>query len=181
MVLDAWYKDRLNDPRWRDIVHFLNHEWFNRVWVVQEVIVASSLKFIYGNSYISHEAVKIASRGIVRAPHISMQDSNAIDNVRRFLFVCNIRKRYQDREQLSLAEILSTFQDSNASDLRDKVFALKGITNVESDSLPRIDYSSDKASVLCETVRCLIGRGQYFQAIHAAGIRWRDASSDIPS
>lgn len=148
---------------------------------MQEVIVASSLKLVDGDSYISHEAVEIASRGLVRYPHISMQDSNAIDNARRFLFMCNIRKRYQDREQLSLMEILSIFQNSNASDLRDKVFALKGITNAESDSLPRIDYSSDKASVLCETVRCLIGRGQYFQAIHAAGIGWRDASSDIPS
>jgi hypothetical protein len=35
-------------PQWLALTTFLNHPWFTRVWMIQEVAVASHVIFVYG-------------------------------------------------------------------------------------------------------------------------------------
>lgn len=180
-VLDGWYQIRLNEPLWRAVAGFLRHEWFGRVWIVQETVVASSLTFFYGGLYIPYRAVDSAVRSLDRTSLAMMQDSVAINNAKSFVHMSSLRRQYQKDKQLPLAKVLSTFRTSAAEDPRDKVYGLIGLTNAILDGLFEVDYSKDKVSVVRETVRCLIDNGEYFQTVHAAGIGRGDADPAVPS
>src|SRR6266516_3748435 len=40
--------DERDSPSWLALIELFNHPWFSRVWVIQEVAVASKVRLIYG-------------------------------------------------------------------------------------------------------------------------------------
>jgi len=45
-------RGRTDAGRWRGLNKLLRHEWFGRVWMVQEIVVASKIHAIYGGAYL---------------------------------------------------------------------------------------------------------------------------------
>ena len=51
------YARERTSPRWLAFIELLNHPWFDRVWVVQEVALASQIAVIYGDMRIPWETL----------------------------------------------------------------------------------------------------------------------------
>ena len=47
--LSGYGLPELSDNRWKSVVQFLEHPWFGRVWVIQESVVAKTGTFFYGD------------------------------------------------------------------------------------------------------------------------------------
>ena len=180
-LLGSYYRGQMDEHEQQALAAFLNHRWFGRVWVVQEVAVASKLTIVYGYNSIDPITVEQAIRGVNSAIMPTVHNAGAAENASRYLWMIDTHRRLHDEKPLTLANVLAIYQASNATQKVDKVFALQGIVNTASDQIPAVDYKIDLRSVLCKTAQYLISHGQYFEAIHAAGIGQQNPALGLPS
>ncbi|KAI0195493.1 HET-domain-containing protein [Astrocystis sublimbata] len=137
------------------IFFFLRHEWWLRIWTVQEAVLAQRLIYQCGNtqfwsrnlidvaaSYREHidtkgccETLKFPSHGMATASDVTLATENIIQ-----------LRHFQLRSQnYSFDKVASLFRHRRASDPLDKVYGLLGISSgIEK---PSIDYNFSKAKV----------------------------------
>lgn len=114
----TWEKvfDGMHEILWQD--------WWERVWVIQEIAMSSEVIFRCGNCSVSwrdfHTAVDVITPSIVR------------NNFPPVLNVLNVWKNYRDRRpphrtpksQRELLDVLQRFRSCEATDPLDKIYAL---------------------------------------------------------
>jgi hypothetical protein len=137
-----------NEAKWNALISFLKHTWFNRVCVIQEVVMSSSLSIVYGAGSIPF--------GMVAEVAHALCSSTPYFTPRRAL---NVDLRYIKRMK-------RTFP----SELRQIVFMRntrrrKGITNElgsEGETDPDLAWmgvKDDYMPPLCEVLRFCAGAG----------------------
>ncbi|KAM7183824.1 Heterokaryon incompatibility protein (HET) domain containing protein [Rhypophila sp. PSN 637] len=118
-----------NSQRWEAFREFVARPWWRRTWVIQEVAVAREVMVICGAEEIKWEilARNLAELMVVmdslepeKAP---MRVDDDVSGVAAF------RTQYQDGQRTGLVEVLNRFRGWEATDHRDKVFGLLGITS----------------------------------------------------
>ena len=72
------YARERTSPRWLAFIELLNHPWFDRVWVVQEVALASQIAVIYGDMRIPWENL-IAVMNIFGSPEMGLLTTSTED------------------------------------------------------------------------------------------------------
>ena len=142
----------MHDPAWDGAVKILSRPWFTRVWIVQEFLVARQSICLCGNlkfnpSLVIEFAANVAK--VSTARNIPSQRAYAI-------FHCLERSRGNARTLFSLGEyehrrlwkLLWSTRTFEATDPRDKVFALVALT----DDIPNefIDYRRSLRQVLTD-------------------------------
>jgi hypothetical protein len=130
--------------------------WWSRIWVVQEITLPGRVVLIHGtisaswsmferaaSEYIIHSRPSCAAV-IASLPYDRM--NVILDPCSRILAIKHLRiaqYRTVDKDQIgysrSLLTLLRTFRDRNASDPRDKVYALLGLVQERVSMIP--DYS----------------------------------------
>jgi hypothetical protein len=107
------------------MIKFVTHEYWERLWIVQEIILSYSLAVMHGGFYLQfvdfihfrNLAKKINFEGVVFPNRIDWFSQNAL------------RQEFHN-PQLSVAsfsELVDTFCMSKCQDLRDKVYGLQGM------------------------------------------------------
>ncbi|PMD36931.1 hypothetical protein L207DRAFT_586616 [Hyaloscypha variabilis F] len=66
---DRYFLDT-KTPRWIALIRLLQHQYFSRVWVCQEVAISRSLELYFGGKYFSWETLMMA-RTALQHPHVA--------------------------------------------------------------------------------------------------------------
>ncbi|KAF1815657.1 hypothetical protein P152DRAFT_390922, partial [Eremomyces bilateralis CBS 781.70] len=139
--------------------YMLRCRWWNRVWIIQEVVVPERVMVFYGGAIAPWDMLVSAAKAWLPddsrnsdPPSIPREYSLVLDYfAKQILGIEKMRRQWRFTNQTTLLRLLRQFSDREASDDRDKVYALLGLVT-QSLSLPNghillPDYSLDIKSV----------------------------------
>ncbi|KAG2419779.1 hypothetical protein HFD88_004575 [Aspergillus terreus] len=130
----------IQDPerRWSEIRNLFHRQWFQRIWVIQEAILAKRATVICGDNTIpwfrfertvkamavyNAEAMPIADEGMFR----TLKSIMMITSARTEHYARGLRRLQCRRENWCLLDFLFDCRHFGVSDQRDKVFGLLGV------------------------------------------------------
>ncbi len=199
----AWAEDVFNYFRMKDsnelldaqltaFLDLLHHEWFDRVWVIQEVVVARSITVLYGNRQVAWESFTFIMETLVNhdiAEVVGVFQHSGESGVTRPVplgetqaaFMAGYREKFKKGQFYPLYDALRLFLAFKATKPRDKIFALLGLTESASDLNHIIDYKRSMSSILLEVADFILEKGYLLEVFHLAGIGWERAEADLPS
>lgn len=130
----------------------LRRPWFRRVWILQEIANAKKASVRCGIKSVKARTFALAPSLIGIKPERHCQA--VLD-----IMPGHLREETWWGESRDLYNLLLKFRESNASDPRDKVYALLGISSdaYDTDSL-RPAYTKDLQAVICDTSLFLFGQ-----------------------
>jgi hypothetical protein len=91
------------------------------------------------------------------------------------------RKQFRAGETMKLHEILRSCVTFHATEPKDKIFALQGITEEASHPSLPIDYNLEVPRILMNTARYFLQTPQSLQILQLAGIGWERDRKTMPS
>ncbi|KAK7449574.1 hypothetical protein CaCOL14_013291 [Colletotrichum acutatum] len=193
---------------WNKLVRFWVTDWYFRTWILQEVILAPKVVVLYGTAAISLEAITdfwdlARLHGLPRPLRIGMYAE--VFSMIIHLSPVSSFKLLRDRRQgfrtlptiadtetvedeavegsstLNLLELLCLTRNNLATDARDKVYGLLGLTDDPVAQFIIPDYSSNNTpdKVFTEVARLMIEAGHAVDLLHHAGIN--QGISNLPS
>ncbi|KAH7419577.1 heterokaryon incompatibility protein-domain-containing protein [Cadophora sp. MPI-SDFR-AT-0126] len=150
---------RAEFPSWVAIGSLLRREWFERLWVFQEIALASSAIVVVGEYYIDWELFRLGVywiwmminriNSLPGAPNIENPRTNCLEG---FLEISN---RNLTMENFLLSALHLT-RMASCSDKRDRLFGIRDILRVEDRQHIKPDYSLRTEDVYKATTISLI-------------------------
>jgi Heterokaryon incompatibility protein (HET) len=139
---------------WATISKFYSNTWFTRIWIVQKVAFAPAVMYI-GAHEVSWTCVAAAAKWLLAKTY-----THVVGDSSRYRQAWMIYYLHLIKPPLPLPRLLLGFVKSNATDPRDKLFALLGFLDEESRSSPYLqpDYTKSLAEVYMDAVRYIIQR-----------------------
>ena len=152
--------DSLTAKEWRALKSLLSRPWFSRMWVLQELGVASSAAVVYGNQTIPWQDVSDAIHDMQRTGlwYTLFGDSgfeSSLSSYWRLVSLSWIRKELSDQRSICSLKALSASRHFNATDPRDKIYALTGLC-MSDDRLIQPDYSKNVLDVYRESALAVL-------------------------
>lgn len=124
--------------------NFLSKSWFQRIWVIQEVVVAENVVVQCGYLEISWEALYDGIRRMTGCGYYpySAQFTSKITSVGQWREIF-LGERDTAKKDAALEVRMMTMDGSQreATDARDKLFALRGISSAAIADSIQVDYS----------------------------------------
>lgn len=184
----------INSPAWPALFNFIKHDYwvalFNliehhywvRCWVIQEIAVSKKVILSYGGWLITWDYFDSIMRPLfdIRSNSVwdilkiyqRTDDSNPppVAAGLRITTLVKIRDRIQNGQPFTLFEALMGGINSVATDPRDNIFALQGISAAaeSGDVIP--DYNSALDRPFLETAEYLLRQENPSRVLHVAGI-----------
>lgn len=126
-----------SSPKWSKLNEFLRHPWFQRVWIIQEVVLSNSIQLMYGDKFISWLDLSMFAICMVKHDLLQYLDSDIGAREQVFQSGClRIVEIYRMKDfnasfpnQSLLLSVLVEGRGAQATDLRDKVFAVMGMSS----------------------------------------------------
>ncbi|EXF79321.1 hypothetical protein CFIO01_02056 [Colletotrichum fioriniae PJ7] len=184
---------------WNKLVRFWVTDWYFRTWILQEVILAPKVVVLYGTAAISLEAITdfwdlARLHGLPRPLRIGIYAE--VFSMIMHLSPVSSFKLLRDRKQgfetsqtvgaignvedeavkagspLNLLELLCLTRNNLATDARDKVYGLLGLTDdpVAQSIVPDYSPNNTPDKVFTEVARLMIEAGRGIDLLHHAGI-----------
>ena len=175
---EEWMVDVVSNPEnarhWEALKDLLSRDYWSRVWIIQEVVSASSLAVYCGNDIIPwDDFTHLMHMFVLHAPALAQQDSFWQLQLNHFVDkivpaqLGHIRKVLKSKGNSSsswdLYNLLMTHHERSATDPRDKVFALLGLVAALGDGeVPfKADYNLSKYQVYVKVVEsCALNIGK---------------------
>lgn len=155
--------------------------WWNRIWVIQEVVVPRTIMMVYGSAFAPWSmfvnAAKWSSPQSHTSPHAFPAECFSVLAYfsRKILDIDQRRQSWRTGKRTGLLPLLRRFSGRKASDDRDKVYALLSLSCTSMAP----DYSLDVATVYKKTVLDIIKSTSSLTAL--AGELGRKDRQDLPS
>jgi hypothetical protein len=159
------------------LIPLLKSDYWTRMWIVQEFMLARDLVFASGSSFLHWDCV-----------HHLFPDVYAYRSPEEYGFavtLVNERRQHIFREKQGLRpdlhELVRRFGLMNCSDLRDRVFALSGLLGESSGQASNVfivDYSLSPAQLSVKILRLAsksIKRSQSLEELHG----WLNAALEV--
>ncbi|MCJ1446332.1 MAG: hypothetical protein MMC23_006837 [Stictis urceolatum] len=167
------------DPQWNSILQFFQAPYFERIWVIQELVVSSDAIVRHGTStiawkHVAHVARLVLSSVFRRAYNTACLPDTKVSR-RDPVFaktIANIHLASLDQPSnpaMSLSELLWVSRRFKASDPKDKIVAIYGLANTSlsgkshelssaSITLPSHPYSIPTGSLYTHVTGSLLAR-----------------------
>lgn len=149
-----------DSPKWSDLREFLSRPWFHRVWVLQEAVLQRRVEMVCGSRCISwHDMAMFAYfmvnydleqfMGLEEPAEGELSESTCV----RIKMISDMKDYYHTSiQKSSLFAVLTEGRGAKATDLRDKVFGVMGM----SDQILYPDYQRSVPDVYREACQpCL--------------------------
>lgn len=169
---------------------FINSQWWQRVWVIQEATVTSQISVQYGNVKVPWEVFARSANtcdslgwgrqdtGSELFIGIEREHAKVLPVLSKQIFeIEQLRTEWADGKETTLLSLLQEFSSRKATDDRDKVFALLGLAKDIKTIKPK--YSLSTVEVYRSTVTDLIKNSGSLIAL--SGDMKRKNSGGIPS
>lgn len=198
------YAPSVRQPRWAAFKNLVRNEWFNRVWVVQEVALADRVRVLYGKTEMPWQ-VLVDVMGICgnHASLASLLETTPDPAVRKTLpslsnaIIMNSFRKMKTGEEsgsLSFSSALYRCYHLQASNPRDKVFGIQGFctgddkrldaNGIDDQYLISPNYQKDTKYVYIDVARYLLAREAPLRLLSYAGIGFHygpSKSGELPS
>ncbi|KAI9148877.1 heterokaryon incompatibility [Paramyrothecium foliicola] len=161
----------------------LTVRWWDRIWVVQEAVVAQSLIIKYGTVSGPWEMFVSAARLFAQhklsdqIAHIATDDLKVLKLLSRVSDLDHFRQSWIRKQRSNLLSLARHFSSRRASDNRDKIYALLGLTTSNSDITP--NYEWDDTTVYKVSVLKMLEEEMDLSAL--TGDLGRKNRQDLPS
>lgn len=176
---------------WLALKRLFSNPWFERAWVVQEVTMASQIYVLYGGRYLDWEVLMSVMQAFflpeatMLRSLITRVDDNHLGalppGLQNGMMMGAFRSSFQNNQTIRLDEILRGCLAFRATERKDKIFALQGITLEAAHPSLSINYDLEDHEVLMNTARYFLKTPQSLQILQLAGIGWERDHKDIPS
>jgi Heterokaryon incompatibility protein (HET) len=172
-IVEGFEEFDFSSPFWPVWEEFLHRPWFKRVWVVQEFILARNVIVMAGTAKFSSEFLIHAMEGVrwhVKAmleARLDLQDTLGSFQIAKSLWafekLCEMRYAYQRGAVLSFTRLFDFAVTLNATDNRDRIYALLGLAEELGPVTLPVSYSECDAALSIRVARFLVsqGRGVY--------------------
>jgi hypothetical protein len=146
---------RDSQARYRELLKkLLNRPWFRRVWVIQEVAMAQRAIVACGWKTVS-------TRVFTSSPSILGLDPDLHSKAILDVMPGHLRARNWYNQQPTLYTLLQNFHRSEASDKRDMIYALLGMSSSAHErSELQADYGKDLRKLIQKTTSILLFPGR---------------------
>jgi hypothetical protein len=151
---------------WIALQRLLNHAYWSRVWIIQEVSVARIVEILYGGKPIEWELFSLVVSTFMATDNgafVLLMDTFPgnerlpMDGISFVAKLFHLRRKIKERP-LPLTELLLECAQSVATQPVDKVFALHGISDAAATGALKLDYSQTFQEVYIKavfhTLRC---------------------------
>jgi Heterokaryon incompatibility protein (HET) len=180
---------------WGAFAKLLERPWFRRIWIIQEIVAAGKtilvcspisdievvdwedlvkvIKHLEFEDYLNLLELKDSSRPWAhsRLPH-------GVEGIMRIEEL----KRAQDTYRKSMQEILMLTATAEASDPRDKVWAIRSVSRERLVEALRPNYHLSACEAFANATRHMITHDERrIEVLHMAGIGWTRWQKDLPS
>jgi hypothetical protein len=120
--------------KWKSVEKLFHCQWFWRIWVIQEIVLAKSAVLMWGDFEIDWKWVGIAA-GVIRINYYDVMRAHDMDGVYNAYFMHRISLNEQESQPLtfSFRELLGLTQQFNCTDPRDRIFGLLGLPTTDAD------------------------------------------------
>jgi hypothetical protein len=166
----------VNDSVWWSIQSLFEREWFSRVWIIQEVVLAKELKFLCGNYELDWD-------DIIKAVEICRDDQGGplpiechlrliVPSLKPVHTLGAMKSAFEDKnlsKNFNLLPLLDFFSHARSTKPCDKLFALLGIASDSTATAFDPDYSSSLEVIIRRFAREFVRRGNANELLYRAG------------
>lgn len=128
-------KLQITEEQHEALVHLLEHEYWMRAWIIQEISVNPNLKIIWSGYEISLDELMVTVQQLTHIDRIKR--SQARHHIEQ---LSKIRKSQLALQPLALIDALEMCYQARATIYRDRVFALLGLTHDGPSLVPLPSY-----------------------------------------
>ncbi|KAI1609120.1 heterokaryon incompatibility protein-domain-containing protein [Exophiala viscosa] len=173
----------LGDTSWTTLANFFCLPWFNRVWIVQEYVLANVITFLYGEHWIPHEYIISINRTfsknedsynleeLLRPLATRPKQTSAFwnnDTPTRWLGISqkisqmeyfrSMRKLNIDYQKWALRMLTSRSSSTEATDRRDYIFGMLGLLPIDAANHPDLqpDYNAPDQHAYTKLARFIL-------------------------
>ncbi|KAI1160630.1 putative heterokaryon incompatibility protein [Nemania serpens] len=171
----------IENPSWSALTKLINHDYWSRSWVIQEIAVSKNIIISYGGELITWDHFSSLIQVMFNTDpntvwHISKiywrntSDIPPMDTGLQIASLGRIREVISAKQSMSLFDLLTASINSVATDPRDNIYSMQGIsTAIDSgDIVP--DYSSTIERPFLKTAEYLLKQDHPSRILHLAGI-----------
>ncbi|KAF2102266.1 hypothetical protein NA57DRAFT_73695 [Rhizodiscina lignyota] len=161
--------------RLKALREFLSNPWFERMWVLQEIALAHSFRFMYGDITIPWQRVLEVTQVTTRNSGLAGPLFLSTDKIghrkalsaacETFPTICRIRNAIRDDENRSLATILLQCRNFKSTNPEDKLFAIP-----EKLLKPTESKNMTMETLLTNAAECIVAEGDTARMLAVAGI-----------
>ncbi|PQE21754.1 heterokaryon incompatibility protein [Rutstroemia sp. NJR-2017a BBW] len=180
-----------NSPGWPAFCNFLDHPYWTRVWIIQEVAVATNLYISYGGESLGWDYFTSVIRGLHRKGMGSVFVLTEMNQMPQKLptvgkdqvdTIAYIRDQVSNKRPMRLDFLLQLSQKSQATLPKDKIFAIRAMADEHSkQAITSQHYNLDDKDVYILVSRYLLSLDDPFKLLSQAGIGNKRETADLPS
>jgi Heterokaryon incompatibility protein (HET) len=168
------------DPVWDEIRDFFQNSWFRRAWIVQEVVLAASVRIVCGKWIVDWNDLLSAAETIDREYRNAVSDSLlAILPWEYFLELAQHREWEARQTRWALINLLESFRYLESTLPRDRLFALVGFASDGANPAFEPDYKCEFDVLVKRYAGAFIEQGKVLQLLYRAG--FDSQSPNLPS
>jgi hypothetical protein len=185
-------RGRTGAGRWRGLNKLLRHEWFGRVWMVQEIVVASKIHAIYGGAYLDwdmfsntmHTLSNIEMTSVVwsAGETSTIGQTGAPLAILHTITMADLRRRFSDGKPITLKDGLLACNRFEATKDVDKIYSLQAFVTEELDQRLLANYENESVETLyLDTAQHLLDQDYIVDILPLAGIGHGRTYDKLPS
>ncbi|KAH7355251.1 heterokaryon incompatibility protein-domain-containing protein [Rhexocercosporidium sp. MPI-PUGE-AT-0058] len=174
---------------WTALISLLEHAYFRRVWILQEMVLASQVDIICGKRGVpwlelAYIVLQLGRHAL--GTFLIVTEDGVLDRRPRGLSSLStawgLRHFRENVNPVSLSTLLLYCWTLEASDDRDRVFALLGMADDAEDSHFEPDYNTTPSEVFVKSAARLLTRDRSSNTLlHGAGIGLGRNMESLPS
>jgi Heterokaryon incompatibility protein (HET) len=173
------FASQRRSQRWYALMELLRNPWFDRIWVVQEVALATSVRVVYGKGEMPWQSFIDGVTTFGRHPllgallewtedlKVRQTTPTSVSNGTQ---INEFRQKIQLGEALSFSTVLFDCYRFKATDQRDKIFGIRGICSNRAEDLTRPDYLKPLWEVYLNAARCILTENNAHSLLALAGV-----------
>jgi hypothetical protein len=180
----------LTSPSWIALGNLFRRPWFQRIWVIQEVVMGRDPVFICGDRAIEWDLMHYITTRLFQHSLDNLFTYNPDDPIRplpgpdgvgRLMAINEVRAMKQGGESENFQDTLIGMYSFKCSNPRDKIYGLLGIATDTGDVILDPDYGASVEEVFTRTARYLLQRDDSIVILHHAGIGNTRKYESLPS
>ncbi|OAG39035.1 hypothetical protein AYO21_06755 [Fonsecaea monophora] len=177
-----------DNPVWDIIKKFFERDWFHRVWIVQELVLAPHIILLCGNRTFEWDDLYVPATLCSRQAEKSTAAlmTSVSKTMAPVLSLGGLRRAYRSQLANSTAqrELLTLFKDfehTRSSRRRDKLFAFLGLACDVDDPSFDPDYAAPLETVVCKYAAAFVRHGKGMELLYHAGASGLEDDARFPS
>jgi hypothetical protein len=171
-----------NDPSWRALGALFARPWFQRIWIIQEAIVSESATVFCGSwSMEFQNFLYTLAVAVISDMPIPGSSTSSSGIATKMAWLMNLLRQAQDEgKKWKLIDLLHRCRTSSATDARDYVYGLLGLSADADEQALSPDYGEHVTGTYLRYASHFINGGDGIQVLYNAGSTISGMPSWVP-